>query len=164
MLGKQEMDRELEDGRPAWPDHTPRKRCSFSVAAFCQDTSVDLEGSRIMGGRRLSLCACLDSWTGDTWTPRWEKPPELAAWPDSCSSSTVTGQRPPPWVGKGGSGSSPLAGRDSLERELKSKGCTALSMVVGICLGSWGQPAREGDSSVWFGRPRMGGASSNLMG
>ena len=61
MLDKQEVDREPEDGRPAWPDHTPHNRYSFSVAAFCQETSVDLEGNRIMGGRRLSLSACLDS-------------------------------------------------------------------------------------------------------
>ena len=61
MLVKQEVDRELGYGRPAWLDHTPRNRYSFSVAAFHQKTSVDLEGSRITGGRRLSLSACLDS-------------------------------------------------------------------------------------------------------
>ena len=33
--------------------------------------------------------------------PHWEKPPELTVWPDSCSSSTIMGQRPPPWVEKG---------------------------------------------------------------
>ena len=107
---------QTEDGCPRWPDHTPRNRYSFSVAAFCQKTSVDLEGSRIMGGRRLSLSACLDSRTGDRWTPRREKPPELTAWPDSCSSSTL-GRGHLCGLGKVGSRSSPLAGRDSLGRE-----------------------------------------------
>lgn len=40
---------------------TPRNRHSLSVVISCQKISVDLEGSRIMGGRKVSLSTCLDS-------------------------------------------------------------------------------------------------------
>ena len=53
MLVKQEVDIELEDGRPAWPDHTPRNRYSLSVVCISSKDQCRPRGQQDYGWEKV---------------------------------------------------------------------------------------------------------------